>query len=65
MSALTRLLQHISGKDHDRHEGTVRTGGSTITNLHFGGDMYGLAGAEELAKLVEHLNKTVHSLWHG
>ena len=41
------------------HEGTVSTGGRTITNLHFLDDIDGLEGKkEELAKLVERLNKT-------
>ena len=63
MSTLTRPLQHISGKDHDRrlledHECTVNIGGRTITNLRFPYDIDGLAGEEEkLAKLVEHLDK--------
>ena len=62
MSTLTHLLQHIPGKDHDRclrrSQGTVSIGGRTITNFHFADDMGGLAGEEEeLAKLVEHLNK--------
>ena len=40
------------------HEGTVSIGGKTITNLHSADDINGLAGEEEeLAKLVEHLNK--------
>ena len=40
------------------HEGTVSTGGRTITNLRFADDINGLAGGEEeLAKLVEHLDK--------
>ena len=40
------------------HEGTVSTGGRTITNLHFADDINGLAGeVEELAKLVERLDK--------
>ena len=40
------------------HEGTVSIGGRTITNLHFAGDIYGLAGEEEaFANLVEHLDK--------
>ena len=40
------------------HEGTVSSGGRTITNLHFADDIDGLAGEEEeLAKLVERLNK--------
>ena len=40
------------------HEGTVSTGGRTITNLHFADDIDGLAREkEELANLVEHLDK--------
>ena len=40
------------------HEGTVNFGGRTITNLRFADDIDGLAGEdEELAKLVQHLNK--------
>ena len=40
------------------HEGTVSTGGRTITNFRFADDIDGLAGeAEELAKLVECLDK--------
>ena len=40
------------------HEGTVSIGGRTITNLCFADDIDGLAGEEEeLANLVEHLNK--------
>ena len=40
------------------HEGTVSIGGRTITNLHFADNIDGLAGAEELANLVEHLDKS-------
>ena len=40
------------------YEGTVSIGSRTITNLHFANDIDGLAGEEEeLAKLVEHLDK--------
>ena len=40
------------------HEGTVSTGGRTLTNLHFADDIDGLAGEEEgLANLVERLDK--------
>ena len=40
------------------HEGTVSIGGRTISNLRFADNINGLAGAdEELAKLVECLNK--------
>ena len=61
MSTLTHPLQHISGKVMidalEDHEGTVRTGGRTITNLRFDDDIDGLAGEEEeLAILVECLN---------
>ena len=35
------------------HEGIVRIGGRTVTNLHFANNIDGLAGEEEeLAKLV-------------
>ena len=41
------------------HEGTVSTGGRTITNLRFADDIDGLAGEEEeLANVVEHLDKS-------
>ena len=40
------------------HESTVSTAGRTITNLRFADDINVIAGEEEeLAKLVEHLNK--------
>ena len=40
------------------HEGTVITGGRTITNLRFADDIDGLKGEEEeLAELVECLDK--------
>ena len=39
------------------HEGTVSIRGRTITNLRFADDIDGLAGEEELAKLVERLDK--------
>ena len=40
------------------HEGTVSTGGRTITNLCFADDIDGLAGEEEeVANLVERLDK--------
>ena len=48
------------------HEGTVSIRGSTITNLRFANEIDRLAGEEEkLAKLVEHLDKNLHSLGHG
>ena len=39
------------------HEGTVSIGGRTITNLRFADDIDGSAGQEELANLVERLDK--------
>ena len=62
MLTLTHPLQHISGKDHDRHlrrsRSTVSIGGRAITILFFVDDIDGLAGEEEeLAKLVERLDK--------
>ena len=39
------------------HEGTVSTGGRTITYLRFADDIDVIARDEELAKLVERLNK--------
>ena len=39
------------------HEGTVSIGGRAVTNLRFIDDVDGLAGEEELAKLVECLDK--------
>ena len=39
------------------HEGTVGIGGRTITNLRFADDIDGLGKEEELAKLVERLDK--------
>ena len=39
------------------HEGTVSIGRRTITNLRFSDDIDGLAEEEELAKLVEGLDK--------
>ena len=60
MSTLTHpfqlFLERIMTDASEDHEGTVSIGGRTITNLHFAYDNDGLA-EEELAKLVEHLNK--------
>ena len=57
MSTLTHPLEHISGKimtdAFEDHESTVSIGSRTITNLHFADDIDGLAGKEELAKLVK------------
>ena len=41
----------------ENHESTVSNGGRTIINLRFADDFDGLAGEEELAKLVECLDK--------
>ena len=61
MSTLTHPLQHISGRIMtdalEDHKGTVIIGGTTITNLCFADDTDGLGEEEELAKLVERLNK--------
>ena len=57
MSTLTHPLQHISGKDHDRH---LRRHCQhwRQNNLRFADDIDGLAGEEEeLANLVERLDK--------
>ena len=48
------------------HESYVSIGGITITSLRFADDIDGSAGQEEeLAKLVERLDKAFHSLRHG
>ena len=39
------------------HKGNVSIGGRTITNLRFADDIDGLAGEQELANLVERLDK--------
>ena len=52
------FLEKIMTDALEDHEGTVSIGGRTITNLRFADDIDGLAGEdEELAKLVECLNK--------
>ena len=62
MSTLTHLLniflEKIMTDTLQDHEGTVSTGGRTISNLRSADDNDGSAGEEEeLAKLVEHLGK--------
>ena len=53
------FLERIMIDALEDHEGTVSIGGRTITNLRFADDIDGLAGeGEELAKLVERLDKT-------
>ena len=51
------FLERIMTDTLEDHEGTVSIGGRTITNLRFADDIDGLAGEEELANLVEHLDK--------
>ena len=51
------FLERIMTDALDDHEGTVSIGGKTFTNLHFVDDIDGLAGEEELGKLVERLDK--------
>ena len=52
------FLERIMTDALEDHEGTVSTGGRTITNLRFADDIDGLAGEEdELANLVERLDK--------
>ena len=52
------FLERIMTDALEDHEGTVSIGGRTITNLHFAGDIDGLAGEEEeLANLGERLDK--------
>ena len=41
----------------EEYNGTVSIEGRTVTNLHFAFDINGIAGEEELAKLVECLDK--------
>ena len=43
------------------HEGTFSIGGRTIANLRFADSIHGLAEGEELAKLVERLDKASSS----
>ena len=52
------FLERITTDALQDQEGTVSTGGRTITNLRFADDIDGLAGEEEeLANLVECLHK--------
>ena len=52
------FLELIMTDALEDHEGTVSTGGRTITNIRFADDINGSAGEEEeLAKLVECLDK--------
>ena len=52
------FLKRIMTDALEDHEGTINTGGRTITNLRFADDIDGLAGEEEeLANSVERLDK--------
>ena len=52
------FLERLLTDALEDHGGTVSTGGRTFTNLRFADDIDGLEGEEEeLAKLVERLNK--------
>ena len=53
------FLERIMTDALEDNEGTVSIGGRTIANLRFADDIYGLAGGEELAKLVERLDKAI------
>ena len=47
------------------HQGIVSIGGRSITNLCFDDDSDSLAGKEEeLASLVDRLDKTSSGFWH-
>ena len=51
------FLERIMTDAEEDHEGAVSTGGRTITNLRFANDIDGLTGEEEMANLVEVLDK--------
>ena len=52
------FLERIITDAFEDHEGTVSSGGRTITNLCFADDIDGLGGEEgELVKVVERLDK--------
>ena len=52
------FLERIMADALEDHEGTVSTGGRTITNLCFTDDIDGLTGqVQELVKLVNHLEE--------
>ena len=51
------FLERIMTDALEDHEGTVSTGGSTITNFRFADDNDGSAGEEELTNLVERHDK--------
>ena len=51
------FLERIMTDALEDHGSTVSIGGRTITSLRFADDIDGLAGRDELAKLVERLDK--------
>ena len=51
------FLERIKTDAVEDREGTVSVGGRPITNFRFADDIDGLPGQEEVAKLVEHLDK--------
>ena len=51
------FLERIMTDTLEDHKGTVSIGGRTITKLRYSNDIDGLAGGEELTKLVERLEK--------
>ena len=51
------FLERIMTDALEDHEGTVSIWGITVTNLLFADDIDGLTGEEEVAKLVERLDK--------
>ena len=51
------FLERITTDALEDHEGTVSIGSRTITNFRFADDIDGLAGEEELEKIVECLDK--------
>ena len=60
------FLERIMTAALEDHQRTVSIGGRTITNLRFTGDIDGLTGKEEeLASLVDRLDKNLCGLWHG
>ena len=60
------FLERIMTDALEDHEGTVSIGGKTFTSLRFADDINNLAGEEEeLAKLVECLNKASTTAWRS
>ena len=51
------FLEKIMTDALEDQKGTVSIGGRIITNLRFADDIIDLAGKEEMAKLIEYLDK--------